>query len=97
MSASGQKRACAVTWTAAYAHILEEFTLGSSDRLVAPERVALALEPEPCLESRPTEVVAQHAEAVPRDVAGIVRQRRRQMAQLHPPLRLPPHELDVVC
>src|SRR5262249_62360671 len=56
------------TWTAAYAHILEEFTLGSSNRLVTPERVPRALEPEPCLETRPAEVVAQHAKAVPRDV-----------------------------
>jgi len=33
-------------------------TLGPSNRLVTAERVALALEPEPCLESRPAEVVA---------------------------------------
>src|SRR5262252_3836828 len=52
----------------AYFHIREEFTLGPSNRLVAPERVALALEAEPRPESCPAEGVAQHAEAVPGDV-----------------------------
>ena len=52
----------------AYFHIREEFTLGPSNRFVAPERVALALEAEPRPESCPAEGVAQHAEAVPGDV-----------------------------
>src|SRR5262249_1628139 len=47
----------------AYFHML-----GPSNRLVAPERVALALEAEPRPESCPAEGVAQHAEAVPGDV-----------------------------
>src|SRR5262245_5551318 len=46
------------TRTAADARIRKEFTLGPSNRLVAAERVALTLEPEPCLESRTAEVVA---------------------------------------
>src|SRR5690242_7500126 len=64
----------------------EELALGPSNCLVAPERVALALEPEPCPQTRPAEIVAQHAEAVPRDEAGIVRQRRRHVADFHPTL-----------
>src|SRR5215471_10558387 len=73
-----------------------ELALGPPDLLVPPERLALALETQPGLERGPAERVAHHPDAVPRDVERVVPQRRWKMSELDPPLRPPPHELDLV-